>query len=105
MNDIIDGLPNISSHEIKNTKFSQMYSPFSNINFDKIQSSFGIALHMHQPTIPASTDDLSSAELISNLQYMLEHQDIGDNHNCYFFDFTKRIFSNKPMRKMRPLYT
>lgn len=55
------------------------------MKFGKIQSAFGIALHMHQPIIPASTGDLQSAELISNLQFMLEHQNIGDNHNAPVF--------------------
>ncbi len=85
MQDMIDGLPSICGHQIKNIKFSQMYTPVSNIDFDHIQSGFGVALHMHQPTIPASTDDISSARLISNLQYMMEHQDIGDNHNAPVF--------------------
>ena len=50
-----------------------------------IQSCFGIALHMHQPIIPAGGDDLRTARLISNLQYMMEHQDTGDNHNAPVF--------------------
>ena len=50
-----------------------------------IQSSFGVALHMHQPIIPAGGDDLRTARLISNLQYMMEHQNIGDNHNAPVF--------------------
>ncbi len=62
-----------------------IYTPISNITFDKVQSGFGLALHMHQPVIPAATDDLSTAGLISNLQYMLEHQHIGDNHNAPVF--------------------
>lgn len=62
-----------------------LYASISDLNIDKIQSSFGIALHMHQPTIPASSDDISTAALISNLQYMMEHQDIGDNHNAPVF--------------------
>jgi hypothetical protein len=62
-----------------------IYTPFSSIAFDKVQSCFGLALHMHQPTILAATGDLHKAGLISNLQYMLEHQHIGDNHNAPFF--------------------
>ena len=55
------------------------------VAFDKIRSATAIALHMHQPLIPAGSDDLQSAALISNLQYMMEHQDIGDNHNAPVF--------------------
>jgi len=50
-----------------------------------VQSSFGVALHMHQPIIPAGGDDLRTARLISNLQYMMEHQNTGDNHNAPVF--------------------
>jgi hypothetical protein len=57
----------------------------SNILLDKVKSGFGIALHMHQPTIPAGGDDMRTAKLISNLQYMMEHQNIGDNHNAPVF--------------------
>jgi len=69
----------------KDSNREALYAPLSNISFDNVQSSFGIALHMHQPTIPASTDNLPAAGLISNLQYMMEHQDIGDNHNAPVF--------------------
>ena len=40
---------------------------------------------MHQPLIPAGGDDLRTAALISNLRYMTEHPDIGDNHNAPVF--------------------
>jgi len=43
-----------------------------------IRSAFACALHMHQPTIPAG----SAGELISHLQYMVEHPHEGDNHNA-----------------------
>jgi hypothetical protein len=46
--------------------------------FEDLRSSFACALHMHQPTIPAGAD----GELISHLQYMLEHPGEGDNHNA-----------------------
>jgi len=62
-----------------------LYASVSDLTIDKAQSSFGIALHMHQPTIPASSDDISTADLISNLQYMMEHQHLGDNHNAPVF--------------------
>jgi Glycosyl hydrolase family 57 len=40
---------------------------------------------MHQPLIPAGGEDLRTARLIGNLQYMLEHPDIGENHNAPMF--------------------
>ena len=70
----------------KSTKGGKMlYVPTSNIDFDRVVSTFGIALHMHQPTILAETDDLRTSRLICNLQYMMEHQHIGDNHNAPVF--------------------
>ncbi len=87
MNDIIENLPNIypEENEFKSTKSKKLYSPYSNIDFNKVKSAFGIALHMHQPTIPAGGSDLHTANLISNLQYMFENQGIGDHHNASVF--------------------
>lgn len=88
-NEVVQGLPRIVANPdmLKRTRNSSKdaYVSQSNIDFDHVQSSFGIALHMHQPTIPASSDDLKNAALISNLQHMMEHQHIGDNHNASVF--------------------
>ena len=47
---------------------------------------------MQQPLIPAGGSDLRSAELISNLKYMMDNQHIGDNHNAPVFHWCyKRI--------------
>ena len=72
--ELVEGFPNISGDEeklaVKGAKGKKgIYASVSNIDFERIQSSFGIALHMHQPTIPASTDDLRRAHLISNLTF------------------------------------
>jgi hypothetical protein len=48
------------------------------------RAAFGVALHMHQPTVLGDGDRMS-APLISNLQHMLDHQDQGDNHNAPVF--------------------
>jgi len=89
MPDIINGLPNIFYERKEEKQLSKTnakcYSNVSSIEFDKVQSSFGIALHMHQPTIPAGGADLRTACLISNLQHMMENQGIGDNHNAPVF--------------------
>ncbi|MGG6297068.1 glycosyl hydrolase family 57 [Leptolyngbya sp. AN02str] len=50
----------------------------TNLNLETITSGFACALHMHQPTIPAGTND----SLISHLQYMFDHPNEGDNHNA-----------------------
>ena len=94
MNDIIDGLPNIYSqpNEVYQVKKRRLYSNCSNVDFKKVRSSFGIALHMHQPTIPAGGGDLRTASLVSNLQNMFENQGLGDNHNAgVFFDCYQRL--------------
>ncbi|MCK5581781.1 MAG: glycosyl hydrolase family 57 [Candidatus Omnitrophica bacterium] len=88
--DIINGIPQITGQEkslagIQRSPEEFLYARYSSNNYPHVQSSFGIALHMHQPTIPASCDDIPSADLISNLQHMMEHPDIGDNHNASVF--------------------
>jgi hypothetical protein len=50
----------------------------TNLRIEGISSAFACALHMHQPTIPAGR----SGELFSHLQYMVENQGEGDNHNA-----------------------
>src|SRR4051812_39035271 len=49
-----------------------------------VRAAFGVALHMHQPTV-LGDGDRRSAPLISNLQHMFEHQGEGDNHNAAAF--------------------
>lgn len=83
MTKFINDLSFICSEARKPERFVD--ADISNIPADKVQSAFGIALHMHQPIIPAAGNNLETAGLISNLQYMLEHQNIGDNHNAPVF--------------------
>lgn len=89
----IDGVPNISGAEalIERTVAERAGKPVflseSRIDFAHIRSAFANALHMHQPLIPAGGGDLRTAALISNLQYMMEHPDIGDNHNAPVFNW------------------
>lgn len=79
---IIDGLPNISGWEsevLDTVNHNRaVFLPTTNIQLDNVRATFAIALHMHQPTIPAG----ANGELISNLQYMFEHLGEGDNHNA-----------------------
>ena len=96
LTEYVDGLPNICGSEetieqiIKNRP-ERVYGD-STIDAKQINSACAIALHMHQPLIPAGGDDLQTAGIISNLQYMFEHQDIGDNHNASVFQWCyKRI--------------
>ncbi len=86
-----DELPSISGSEgeieraIAEGRGKPVFLPESRIDFGRIKSAFANALHMHQPLIPAGGDDLHTARVIGNLQYMMEHQNIGDNHNAPIF--------------------
>ena len=85
--EIIDGLPNICGWEAEVLSVVQhnepIFLPTTNIQLKDINAAFAIALHMHQPTIPAG----ASGELISNLQYMFDHPQEGDNHNAEPFAY------------------
>ena len=90
--ELVDGLPNLSGAEgliattIEDAAARAVFAtPESEDPFAGIESAFAIALHMHQPLIPAGGADLRTAALISNLRYMTEHPDIGDNHNAAVF--------------------
>jgi len=78
----IDGLPNICGWEIEVKNVTQqptaVFLPRTNLRLENISAGFAIALHMHQPTIPAG----DQGSLISNLQHMFEHPLEGDNHNA-----------------------
>ena len=84
-------LPNISGREkeiekaLARSASRPVYLERSGIDFGRIKSACAIALHMHQPLIPAGGGDLRTAAIISNLQYMMENQGIGDNHNASVF--------------------
>lgn len=68
------------------------FLPESAIDFGGIRAASAVALHMHQPLIPAGGEDLATAELISNLQHMMNHQHVGDNHNApVFYQCYKRM--------------
>jgi Glycosyl hydrolase family 57 len=85
----VDGLPNICGSEDRIAEAiarrGPYYLPESGIDFGRIRSAFSIALHMHQPLIPAGGAELHKAEIISNLKYMMDNPQIGDNHNAPVF--------------------
>ena len=83
---IIDGLPAICGRDDLIRPHADQAAPVflaeTDVDLDRVQSGFALALHMHQPTIPAGGDDLNSAALIGHLQWMFEHPDVHDNHNA-----------------------
>jgi hypothetical protein len=92
----VDGLPNICGSENlvaeAMARRGPYYLPESGIDFSRVRSAFSIALHMHQPLIPAGGSNLRTAAVISNLKYMMDNQQIGDNHNAPVFHWCyKRI--------------
>ena len=86
-----EALPNICGNEsriekiIRERSSEPVFRIEGGIDFSKIKSAAAIALHMHQPLIPAGGDEIRTARTISNLQFMMEHQEIGDNHNAPAF--------------------
>ena len=87
----IEQRPNICGSEeqveavIAGSAGKPVFLPESHIDFKKINSAFTIALHMHQPLIPAGGQELATAEIISNLKHMMDNPGIGDNHNASVF--------------------
>jgi hypothetical protein len=83
--EIIDDLPNICGSEAAVQTVTQLEQPIwlprTNLQLQNISAGFAIALHMHQPTIPAG----ANGEMICNLQRMFEHPNEGDNHNAGVF--------------------
>lgn len=94
MNDLpeyVGSLPNLCGAEsrvaaaVRDARAQPVFSSVNRIDFDRLRSAFAIALHMHQPLIPAGGPDLSTAAIISNLKYMLDNPGVGDNHNAPVF--------------------
>jgi hypothetical protein len=85
LTEIVEGLPNICGWEetVQQvvTGTEPVFLPHTPVKLGSVQSAFAIALHMHQPTIPAGYE----GALINNLQYMTEHPHEGDNHNAGAF--------------------
>lgn len=91
----INEVPNLSGSEeilAKGWQSRQVFLPDSPIDWDRVDSTFAIALHMHQPIIPNPDQPLRQAEEISYLKHMMDHPGDGDNHNARIFrDCYKRM--------------
>jgi Glycosyl hydrolase family 57 len=87
----IEGIPNICGSEsvvdaaVRSARKHPVFFCGNRVPFNGMQSAFVIALHMHQPLIPAGGPELNTARLVSNLQYMMDNPGIGDNHNAPVF--------------------
>ena len=89
VSEYVDALPNLCGSEDvvaqAMARKGPVYLPECGIDFGRIRSAFSIALHMHQPLIPAGGGDLHTAAVISNLKHMMDNQGTGDNHNAPVF--------------------
>jgi hypothetical protein len=79
----VDGLPSLCGQEpliseAIETGRQRLVFP-GGVDVERAASTFAVALHMHQPLIPAAGDDLRSAGIISNLAWMMAHPHIGDS--------------------------
>lgn len=87
--DVIQGLPNFcgADEQVQQVTRSRpnVFLDGTNLQLDRLRAVFSIALHMQQPLIPVGGDDLATAEIISNLDYMMQHPEEGDNHNARVF--------------------
>jgi hypothetical protein len=92
----VDSLPNICGSEpivdqaIRQGQARNVFLADSGVDFGRIKSAAAIALHMHQPLIPAGSADLCTAAIIGNLKYMMDNPNIGDNHNAPVFHWCYR---------------
>src|SRR5271154_2756224 len=84
--EMIDGLPNISGAEAQVEEVTRVRSPVylseTNLRLDGLRAVCAVALHMHQPRIPAEGGDLRRAGIISNLDHMRRS---GDEYNANVF--------------------
>ena len=90
----VDGLPSLCGQEpliseAIETGRQRLVFP-GGVDVERAASTFAVALHMHQPLVPAAGDDLRSAGIISNLAWMMEHPHIGDSHNAPVFAWCYR---------------
>jgi hypothetical protein len=79
-------LPTITGNAARTAEVrrSLPLSPIADVDPASVRAAFGVALHMHQPTVLGG-GDRTTAPLISNLQHMFDHPGEGDNHNAPVF--------------------
>ncbi len=86
--EIVNDLPNISGWEVQLEDAARQRGPVllarTPFKVERLQSGFGLALHMHQPLI-LQDGDLQAAPMIGNLQYMMERQHIHGMHDAPVF--------------------
>lgn len=89
MHPFVHGLPNICGNDAAVADAAARTDPVYGRDphrLDGVRAGYALALHMHQPTIPAGGRHLSSAGLINNLQFLYEHPEVPDSHNAGGFE-------------------
>src|SRR5439155_21632630 len=88
ISETVEGLPNFCGQEEQLEAVAAHREPvFLNrtpFRLDRLQSAFGIGLHMHQPLL-LEDGDISTAPIISNLKWMMDRQHIHGNHDAPVF--------------------
>src|SRR5450759_4704100 len=86
-----DGLPNVCggvsiiAAAISSAIDRPAPSGEGTVDWSRVRSAFAIALHMHQPLIPAGGPDPRSAGLISNLRQMMQSTSDEQRNNAGIF--------------------
>ena len=84
----VDGLPNFSGLEDRLETVAgrpePVFLPRTPFHVDRLQASFSIGLHMHQPLV-LDDGDLRNSPIVGNLQYMMERQHVHGNHDAPVF--------------------
>jgi hypothetical protein len=79
LSEMVDGLPSFCGAEpaVQEVMLGRrpVFLSETNLRPDCLQATFAVALHMHQPLIPAGGGDLRTAETISNLDAMMRGND------------------------------
>jgi len=90
----VEGLPNICGSEDAVAdalaREGAVYLRDSGIDFGRARSAFSIALHMHQPLIPAGGPDIGTAGVISNLEHMRDSGNDEARYNAEIFAWCYR---------------
>jgi hypothetical protein len=81
----MNDMPPITGDTEQTAQVTRSLALGTGIDVKAVRATFGLALHMHQPTVLGDGGERTAAPLISNLQYMLEHPGQGDNHNAPAF--------------------
>jgi hypothetical protein len=86
---LVDGLPNFCGADEQVEAATRARNPVflhdTNVRLDRLRAVFAVALHMHQPLIPAAGGDVSNAGTISNLDRMANFGSDEDRYNAKVF--------------------